>query len=311
MDNSRQLFLRREFLNSFTIIDSNTEPVAIDTRISPNASVAPIKLRFFSNRPSAKPCQSNNIILLMINSAPKNYERRSSIRETWGKPDFIRNAFGNHAWRTIFIIGDSYSKTLNNIVDTEALKYGDIVLADFGDSFRNLTYKTVFGMEWANLHCNTAKYYYKGDDDVMLNPSTLFRKLASKESKKLFIGHVMSSCLVNRQEYNRYYVSEKDLPISTYPDYCSGFSYVISMDVVRSMVTVVPKVRKIPIDDAYVGMLAKEIKLKPRDDPGFRPFGPIPNELCEYNKVIAVHGIPSSLLKSMAIKSRKALLGCV
>ncbi|EDV28500.1 uncharacterized protein TRIADDRAFT_20265 [Trichoplax adhaerens] len=263
-----------------------------------------------SGRPSTKPCKGNIFMLLMINSAPRNYERRSSIRETWGKADIIRSALGNYVWRTIFVIGDGHSKQINNQVNQEALKYGDMILADFGDDFRNLTYKTVLGMEWANAYCNEAKYFYKGDDDVMLNPFTLFPKLVFMGGKKLFMGNIMSGSVVIRQQNSRYYVSLKDLALSVYPDYCSGFAYVISMDVLQAMVAVVPKIRKIPIDDAYVGMLAKKVNIKVHWDRGFKPFGPIPGRKCEYNTVIAVHGILPSRQKLMMKEARNAFLTC-
>ena len=275
-----------------------------------SASVARIKLRFMKQSPSPEPCQKNIFMLLMINSAPRNYERRTSIRETWGKADIIRSALGNYIWRTVFIIGDGHNEKMNRKVEQEAFKYGDMVIAHFGDDFRNLTYKTVLGMEWANAYCSVARYFYKGDDDVMLNPFTLFPKLVFMENKKLFMGNIMSGTGVIRVKNSRYYVSKEDLPSPIYPDYCSGFAYVISMDVLQSMVLAVRKVRKIPIDDAYVGMLAKAVNVSVHWDRGFKPFGPIPVKLCEFNTVIAVHGILPSKQKQMMLDARKAFLTC-
>ncbi|RDD42836.1 Lactosylceramide 1,3-N-acetyl-beta-D-glucosaminyltransferase [Trichoplax sp. H2] len=308
---SRQIIVDRETVGIYSTLDSDDKIDSTTlTQDDGYDNITDVKLRFMSGRPSTKPCKGNIFMLLMINSAPRNYERRSSIRETWGKADIIRSALGNYVWRTIFVIGDGHSKQINNQVNQEALKYGDMILADFGDDFRNLTYKTVLGMEWANAYCNEAKYFYKGDDDVMLNPFTLFPKLVFMGGKKLFMGNIMSGSVVIRQQNSRYYVSLKDLALSVYPDYCSGFAYVISMDVLQAMVAVVPKIRKIPIDDAYVGMLAKKVNIKVHWDRGFKPFGPIPGRKCEYNTVIAVHGILPSRQKLMMKEARNAFLTC-
>ncbi|EDV28501.1 Lactosylceramide 1,3-N-acetyl-beta-D-glucosaminyltransferase [Trichoplax sp. H2] len=313
--NKRMTMMQEPFLgNTSTFIPSvKGHSLNVSTNLPPTTksiNFTPVKLRFMKDSPAAKPCKGNIFMLLMINSAPRNYERRSSIRETWGKADIIRSALGNYVWRTIFIIGDGHSKKVNDEMNQEALKYGDMILADFGDDFRNLTYKTVLGMEWANAYCNVAKYFYKGDDDVMLNPFTLFPKLVFMEGKKLFMGNIMSGSEVVRVKNSRYYVSKEDVASSVYSDYCSGFAYVISMDVLQAMVAVVPKIRKIPIDDAYVGMLAKEVKIPVHWDRGFKPFGPIPSKKCEYNTVIAVHGILPTKQKSMMIEARKAFLTC-
>lgn len=302
---TRQLFLHQTYFNGLQKANSDTGLIAN------NVNTTNVKLQYLTNRPCAKPCQGNEFMLLMINSAPGNDRRRSAIRQTWGKADMIRSAFGNHIWRTIFIIGNTFDKALNSDVHKESLKFGDMVLADFQDDFRNLTYKTVLAMEWANSYCSSVKYYYKGDDDVLLNPLILFRKLISMNAQNIFMGHVMSACKVNRQPYNRYYVSQKDFSPAVYPDYCSGFAYVLSMDVVQSMVAVAPKIPKIPIDDAYVGILAKEIKISARSDHRFKPFGPSPRQLCQYNDFIAVHGVLPTYQKPMMIKARKAFLVCV
>lgn len=47
--------------------------------------------------------------------------------------------------------------------------FGDIVVADMKDSYKNLTLKVLYMLEWTSTHCSNARFFMKTDDDVFLN----------------------------------------------------------------------------------------------------------------------------------------------
>ena len=47
------------------------------------------------------------------------------------------------------------------------MKYNDILLGDFDDSFHNLTYKDSMFFTWARFDCPDLAYIFKGDDDTL------------------------------------------------------------------------------------------------------------------------------------------------
>ncbi len=51
----------------------------------------------------------------------------------------------------------------------EALRFGDMVQADFLDTYRNLTLKAVAWMSWVERYCPTVLNLVKVDDDVVVN----------------------------------------------------------------------------------------------------------------------------------------------
>ena len=55
--------------------------------------------------------------------------------------------------------------------------YGDIVLADFVDTYSNLTLKTLSMLKWINTYCDDADYFLKADDDVFVNIPLLVHEL--------------------------------------------------------------------------------------------------------------------------------------
>lgn len=47
--------------------------------------------------------------------------------------------------------------------------FGDIIIADMKDSYKNLTLKVLYMVEWASTYCSNARFFMKTDDDVFLN----------------------------------------------------------------------------------------------------------------------------------------------
>lgn len=77
----------------------------------------------------------------------------------------------------IFVIGQSREVALHDKLREESVTYHDIVVADFVDSYRNLSYKALTAMHWIREYCKGAKYIVKTDDDVFINIFALDRFL--------------------------------------------------------------------------------------------------------------------------------------
>lgn len=239
-----------------------------------------IGLEHFSGRPSARPCEMRPFILLMINSKPSHIKRRMGIRKTWGNGTEV-NAKANHphAWRTIFVIGNSNDAKLNQQTEQESMQYGDMILGNFIDNMQNLTEKSIMSMAWANRFCKPI-YMYKGDDDVFVNLNLLYNfmqtQARSNRLTRFWIGRVDGSTLarrVVRKKNHKYYVSEKDYPQKLFPRFCSGFAYIMSGDVITAFLNQVPKTKKLKtVDDAYIAILGKKAGLVPRNDIRFHLF---------------------------------------
>ncbi|EDV26765.1 uncharacterized protein TRIADDRAFT_15221, partial [Trichoplax adhaerens] len=221
-------------------------------------------------------------VLLVINSKPNNIFRRNGIRKSWGDGSTqIKQMNHPYAWRTIFVIGRSTDAYINLTVENEAKRYGDILIGQFIDHFKNLTEKTILGMYWAATYCRP-QYYYKGDDDVFVNQANLFHYLIQRNRQlsrrpdlqlapTLWAGNVGEKNRdVVRQNTSKYYVSYKDYSRSIYPKYCSGFAYIMSANVLKGMLHAVQYKRKIQsIDDVFIGMLGQQIGLVPTHDHRF------------------------------------------
>lgn len=47
--------------------------------------------------------------------------------------------------------------------------YDDLIIANFADSYDNLTLKTMATLEWIETFCNQSQFVLKTDDDMFIN----------------------------------------------------------------------------------------------------------------------------------------------
>jgi hypothetical protein len=58
-------------------------------------------------------------------------------------------------------------------IETEKHLYDDLIVANFKDSYDNLTLKTMSTLEWMDSYCNQSEYILKTDDDMFINVPNL------------------------------------------------------------------------------------------------------------------------------------------
>lgn len=281
---------------------------------------------------SPLPCQSKNYLLLVINSKVEHAGRRDAIRQSWGDFKNIENY--NHKtkiktaprlkWRLLFIVGQSKLADINSKARLEAKHYGDLIIGNFSDSMKSLTLKTVLAMQWAKHFCSPA-VFYKGDDDVFVNPYLLYdvaEDYVRQKAKKQWICrahiHPISRRPV-RNKKHRYFVPFNKYRDKLFPYFCSGFAYVMTGDALHGMVSVVEETPIIDsVDDAFVGILAHKVKIIPKHDKRFKVYDRYdrrPNRLNRpsteiqlMRTTLAEHGIYYLKMKKYMANTNKAML---
>lgn len=189
-----------------------------------------IDIKNFTFKVNPQPCQgyqSGLLLMIIISSNPVNYEKRTLIRNTWGRPV--------DSTKVVFLMGESDNVNVTRKIDEEIQKYGDIVQGSFTDAYRNMTYKHVMGLKWVSHHCPTARYVLKTDDDVVVNSHALrtflARELSPWGARGLITCHLMRHASVQRGKGNKWKVSEEEYEGQFYPDYCLGIVLLILVKV--------------------------------------------------------------------------------
>lgn len=202
-------------------------------------------------------CNGDVFLLILIHSATDKYKERQEIRKTWGS---VRD-YNGASIILIFLLARPSNMTSLPEILKESRTYRDIVMGDFIDTYKNLTYKNVMGLHWTIQYCNHTKFVLKSDDDTMVDIYHLVRFLFQKSPDGEIENFMYCSTFRNqgpvRRPGDKWFVTLREYPYTKYPPYCEGFAYIMSLDVVLKLYTASISVPYYWIDDVYVtGFLA-------------------------------------------------------
>ncbi|XP_072513856.1 N-acetyllactosaminide beta-1,3-N-acetylglucosaminyltransferase 2a isoform X2 [Salminus brasiliensis] len=248
--------------------------------------------RMLTDAPGA--CSEPPFLLLAIKSLAPHFDRRQAIRQSWGRAGIL----AKRRVATIFLLGNTeasdYFPDLSAMVRHEAKLHGDILQWDYRDTFFNLTLKEVLFLEWLGNRCPSARYVFKGDDDVFVNTRHILRylsKLSGTAARDLFIGDVITNAGPHRDKKLKYYIPESVF-VGPYPPYAGGGGYLYSGSVGLRLRNVSRHISLYPIDDVYTGMCLQKLGLVPEKHKGFRTFNieeRYRENACAYQSLMLVH----------------------
>ncbi|GCC44207.1 hypothetical protein chiPu_0028214, partial [Chiloscyllium punctatum] len=216
---------------------------------------------FAYQRTNAAVCAGNAPFLVgLVVSKPAHWDSRRAIRESWGSVQEV----AGHTVRTLFALGHPSSPQEQELIDQEAETYRDVVQGRFQDSYLNLTRKTLMILHWFTSYCPQSQFLLKVDDDVFLNYHRLVGLLLGPGlSQDLYLGRVHRKVRAIRDPSSLFYVPESVFRADTYPDYCSGTSYVLSASAARKVYRAALSLPLLPIEDVFVGISAQRAGVAP------------------------------------------------
>ncbi|KAM4614022.1 UDP-GlcNAc:betaGal beta-1,3-N-acetylglucosaminyltransferase 9 isoform 1-T2 [Discoglossus pictus] len=240
-------------------------------------------------------------LLIAVKSIVEDFDRRESVRKTWGKEVLINGVMV----RRVFLLGTPRNKSSMSMWDSllqqESHYYKDILLWDFLDTFFNLTLKEIHFLSWAKEYCGNVKFIFKGDADVFVNVENLIHFLQAQNSTgDLFVGDIIYHAKPIRSRKSKYYIPETMYGLGLYPAYAGGGGFLMSGITMKKLAKACMEVELFPIDDVFLGMCLQRINLKPVLHAGFKTFGiPKPSaapnlqtfDPCFYRDLMVVHSL--------------------
>jgi hypothetical protein len=245
-------------------------------------------------------------LILVIKSALDNSKNRIAIRKTWGD----EQRFSDVVIKRVFILGScdsvSNSASCQESIESENLKYRDIVQGNFIDSYYNNTIKTMMGFKWLSTYCLNAEFALFVDDDYYLSVKNLLQflkhPLRSSDSSnvqyspnrhpylRLYAGHVFLTSPPMRHSTSKWFVSLQEYPFNAYPPYVTAGAYILSNRAFREISMASHYVKHFRFDDIFVGLIAKKIDLQPQHNDRFLFWPPFSYQPEAFDNVIASHG---------------------
>lgn len=249
-------------------------------------------------------CRKNNTFLvLLIPVESHNSEARDAIRKTWGNESIAEGIV------RLFLLGvknatrDPGTRDLQQrSLRAESQHHHDMIQQDYVDSYYNLTIKTLMGMHWVSRYCPTAKYVMKVDSDMFVNTEYLIQKLlkANIPREMYFTGYLMRGYKPNRNKDSKWYMPPELYPSGSYPTFCSGTGYVFSGDMAKRIYATSLSIRRLHLEDVYVGLCLSKLNIEPMLPPNEFLFNhwKVSYSSCKYSQLITSHEFrPSELLK--------------
>ncbi|XP_069482794.1 beta-1,3-galactosyltransferase 5-like [Ambystoma mexicanum] len=276
-----------------------------------SAAVRPITtgIDFSSLFTSAFPepsCDPGQVLLILVTSAPWHSEARQAIRTTWAAP--VQTPY---SWQTVFLIGHTSDDQVTEEIEKEQQKFGDILLGNYLDTYRNLTRKVLHGLKWARDRCQP-EYILKTDDDCFVNTDGLPTFLTEHNTIRsgLYAGSLFprEKRMVIREPSSKWYVSRRDYAPDLYPPYASGIGYILSLDAVDVILHAAEYVPPIPVEDVYIGVLADVVGIQVKSSGRFAKHN-VKWRVCNYRYLMVIHHLnplEQELAKENMIKARTA-----
>ncbi|KAF3858708.1 hypothetical protein F7725_011909 [Dissostichus mawsoni] len=253
---------------SFTRLADNTAESAVnEPTFKPNANMSsPEKDAVYS--PQGDPSVHNTLAANTSQSRLGRWRQempydRHGERERGPDVGFIR----------LFLLGKNDGELgllQQKMLEAESRRYHDIIQQDFLDSYKNLTYKTLMGMNWVAIHCPEAGYVMKTDSDMFVNTENLVYKLLRPEQqlrKNYFTGNNMRNFAPNRNKDSKWYMPPELYPGDKYPTFCSGTGYVFSGDLAMKIYRASLRIRHLQLEDVYVGVCLAKLRIEPTPPP--------------------------------------------
>ncbi|CAC5391435.1 BRN [Mytilus coruscus] len=204
-------------------------------------------------------------LIIIVKSYILNFGQRIAIRRTWGGRTSLRS-------KTVFVVG--YLEGCDDLIKQESKQYKDIIQLNVSDQYENVVYKTIYSLLWLS-HGNTeAEFVHFVDDDRLVNPIKIYDFAINNidSADLVMVGYKLEAVRPSRHKSSKTYISSKDYPFSFFPPYIIGGTILTNFRTVRILAIAIAFHKVIPIEDAYIGIVAKSVNIKLKHHYRFLPF---------------------------------------
>ncbi|PAA78067.1 hypothetical protein BOX15_Mlig027891g3 [Macrostomum lignano] len=205
-------------------------------------------------------CAGQLLLLTAVHSNAKNFNRRATIRRTWGSLRYV----GANRLQLVFFLGLPGNPEHQAEIDAESRRHRDIVQLDYREHYRNMSLKHLSVYEWMILHCQSAQYLAKVDDDTFTDVVHLAAFLQHSPPDGFYCSNTRGAKpqRLRRGPKAKWAVNRAEFAAARYPAYCEGFGYAVRASRLPDLYLCSLFSKFFWIDDVYVtGVLAAAAKV--------------------------------------------------
>ncbi|VDM18158.1 unnamed protein product [Hydatigera taeniaeformis] len=157
-------------------------------------------------------------------------------------------------------------------IHEEIATHDDIVLADYEDTYFNLTFKSITNFRWMSAFCGSdnVQLFMTMDDDHRVNLSMVdefMQRVPMEIRRNSLFGYVATYDMANRSPGKRRYLSYREVPWDRMCPYLRGFAQIIGPGVVDDMAigTAYTRHNYAP-EDVFLGLVAHKLQIPILDE---------------------------------------------
>ncbi|ULU03201.1 hypothetical protein L3Y34_002643 [Caenorhabditis briggsae] len=216
----------------------------------------------------------NPDILMIVSSNPDNFARRNVIRKSWMNPG-KNKIVAEKRMKILFLVGiDSENEKENTVVLKEAQLFGDMIVVDLEDTYRNLPYKSLTILLYGQSKtAESVKLIGKIDEDVifypdqltpLINDGTINMSISAIYGEKWNAGVEVS----NKDETNKWFIPKSSFKCQLLPSYLSGPFYLTTRKAAERILKSTKHRKFISVEDVFItGLLAGDVGVEKKQLP--------------------------------------------
>ena len=215
---------------------------------------------------NSQTCEKKSIdLVVIIISKSENYKTRDAIRRTWASGKHL-GKYSSIQLKFVFLI--DLDEKLRDNIRLENDLFNDIIQVELPQQYSLVTHRVLSLLEWTFRFCRSAKFILKTDDDIFINIFLVLKFIGPLLNPNEERSFRISSMSIYGYKHNRptvfrhandpvgvrYVVTEAEFPCGIYPDFLSGFGYLIPKKSRDALVYAALQDSQIPfrISDVYV-----------------------------------------------------------
>ncbi|KAH9490057.1 Beta-1,3-galactosyltransferase 2 [Bulinus truncatus] len=208
-------------------------------------------------------CLNRDVTLVIgVPSSRDHFEARKTVRKTWGA---ISKDPSAHVILLFFIGFETLLHSpIQQMVESEAKEFGDIMQDDYIDTYRNLSLKTLSILKWVAEQCPKSQFVLKADDDMYINVPVLIDHLkkhaqSNGPNATFVLGQASRNGEPIRDKNSKWYASFKEYNETRYPTFAFGPSYSMTTSAAGLLYEASKALPYFYLEDVYVtGLCARK-----------------------------------------------------
>ncbi|EYC23032.1 hypothetical protein Y032_0016g3085 [Ancylostoma ceylanicum] len=206
-----------------------------------------LQLLNYTAVPDRRKCNSKEFVVV-VHVRADDQLGRNRWRETYGNPRLMQK----FKYTLIFSVGLPYSAKQQEGLKKESRLNGDILQANYFDSYRNLTYKQLAELRYLASSCQSVKAIVKLDDDVGWNVKKAAQFIKDDlETNEIYCAR-RTNVTPKYEPGSKWRIEKEEWSLSTYPTHCAGMMYITTLATIKRMLDVVYLQKFFWIDDVFI-----------------------------------------------------------